>query len=107
VYAYQFARAPAYDQLGAIRAVLDTEHTAARHDARTWTARTVSEERLTHILLASDSPDHARDANHRLENRLRLLSATFSLTVPMPLDDDESSLPERGTAAGGGSSDSS
>jgi len=98
VYAYQFARAPAHDQLDAIRAVLDTEHTAARHDARTWTARLVSEEQLTHILIVSDSPDQILDVNHRLENRLRLLNATFSLTIPMPLDDGESSSPERGAA---------
>ena len=96
VYAYQFARAPAHDQLGAIRDVLDTEHSAARQDARTWTARLVSEARLTHILIVSDSPDQTRDVNHRLENRLRLLNTSFSLTVPMPLDDDDESAPARG-----------
>lgn len=43
----------------------------------------------------SDPPDQARDVNHRLENRLRLLSAPFSLTVPMLLNDDESSSARR------------
>jgi hypothetical protein len=100
VYAYEFARAPADDQLDAIRVVLDTEHSAARHDARTWTARLVSEQRLTHILVVSDSPDQTRAVNHRLENRLRLLNAAFSLTVPMPLDDDDDdeAPPEPATA---------
>lgn len=98
VYAYEFARAPAPNQLGAIRAVLDTEHSAARQDARTWTARLVSEQQLTHILVVSDSPDQTRDVNHRLENRLRLLNTAFTLTVPMPLDGDDESSPEHGVA---------
>jgi hypothetical protein len=98
VYAYEFARAPADDQLDTIRTVLDTEHSAARHDARTWTARLVSEQQLTHILVVTDSPDQTREVNHRLENRLRLLNAAFSLTVPMPLDDDDEAPAEPAAA---------
>jgi hypothetical protein len=99
VYAYEFARPPAPHQLTAIRAFLERERTAARRAERTWTGRLVCEQRLTHILVVSDSPDQDREANRRLEGRLSLLQAAFSLTVPLALPDDEAPSPDGGAVA--------
>lgn len=99
VYAYEFARPPEQHQLTAIRALLEREHTAARRAERTWSGRLVYEQRLTHILVVSDSPDQGREVNRRLESRLKLLQAAFSLTVPMALPDDEAPSPDDGAAA--------
>jgi hypothetical protein len=99
VYAYEFGRPPAGDQLGAIHAFLEKEHSAARSATRTWTGKLVCEQQLTHILVVTDSPDQNREVNHRLESRLKLLKAAFSLTVPMALADDEVPSPEGGVAA--------
>jgi hypothetical protein len=99
VYAYEFARLPEENQLNAIRALLDREHTTARRTARKWTGKLVCEQRVTHILVVSDSPDQSREVNHRLESRLKLLQAKFSVTVPMSLPDDEAPSPDGRAAA--------
>lgn len=101
VYAYEFARPPAADQLSAIRTILEREHSGARDSARTWTGKLVYEQRLTHILVVSDSPDQSREVNRRLESRLKLLRAAFSVTMPMALADDDASSPEGGAPAPG------
>jgi hypothetical protein len=44
----------------------------------------------------SDSPDQSGEVNRRLESRLKLLQAAFSLTVPMALPDDEAPSPDGG-----------
>jgi hypothetical protein len=98
LYAYEFARPPEENQLTAIRALLEEEHTTARRTARKWTGRLVHERRLTHILVVSDSPDQGREVNRRIESRLKLLQAAFSLTMPMALPDDEAPSPEGGAA---------
>lgn len=98
VYAYQFAPPLAEEQFSAINALLAKEHSAARRAARTWTAKLVCEQRLTHILVVSDSPDQGRAVNRRLEGRLKRLQAAFSRTVPMVLADHEPAPPEGGAA---------
>lgn len=98
VYAYEFGRPPAEEQLSAIRTLLEKEHSAAGRAARTWTGRLVCERRLTHILVVSDSPDQGREVNRRIESRLTLLQAAFSLTVPLALPDDEAPSPDDGAA---------
>jgi len=98
VYAYEFARPPEENQLNAIRTLLEREHMTARRTARKWTGKLVCERRLTHILVVSDSPDQGREVNHRIESRLKLLQAAFSLTVPMALPDDEAPSPDGGAA---------
>jgi hypothetical protein len=99
VYAYEFARPPAENQLKAIRALLQREHTVAQRTTRKWTGKLVCEQRLTHILVVSDSPDQDREVNRRLESRLKLLQAVFSLTVPMALPDDGAPSPDGGGTA--------
>jgi hypothetical protein len=89
MYAYEFGRPPPEDQLGAIRAFLDEEHSAARRADRTWTGKLVCDGQLTHILVVSDTPDQSREVNRQIERQLSRLQAVFSLTAPMVLDDGE------------------
>ena len=92
-YAYEIVPPQAEDQLNAIRTLLEKEHAEARHAARTWTGELVSEQRVTHLLVVSDSPDQNCEVNRQLESRLTQLRAGFSLTVPMALADDEAPSP--------------
>jgi hypothetical protein len=46
----------------------------------------VPEERITHILVVSDSPEQDHEANRRLESELKGLKAKFSISAPMQLD---------------------
>jgi hypothetical protein len=84
-YAYAIVPPQAEEQLGELRTILEREHAAALRTARTWSGRLVCEQRATHILVVSDTPDQGREVNRRLEARLRKAKAIFSLTVPMPL----------------------
>ncbi len=93
-YAYEIVPPQAEDQLNAIRVLLETEHSDARRAARTWTGKLVSEQRVTHLLVVSDSADQSREVNRRLEGRLTQLRAGFSVTAPMVLADDEAPSPE-------------
>jgi hypothetical protein len=92
-YAYEIVPPQAEDQLNAIRTLLEKEHADAREAARRWTGKLVSEQRVTHLLVVSDSPDQSREVNRRLEGRLAQLRAGFSVTVPMALADEEAPLP--------------
>jgi hypothetical protein len=87
-YAYEIVPPQAEDQLNAIRTLLEKEHVDAGQGARTWTGKLISEQRVTHLLVVSDSPDQSREVNRRLEGRLTQLRAGFSVTVPMPLADE-------------------
>jgi len=82
-YDYRIVPPQAADRLGAIQALLDREHSDARHRARTWEGRFVLEEQVTHLLVVSDSPDQDRQVNRRLGLALNELEATFTLTAPM------------------------
>jgi hypothetical protein len=99
VYAYEFARPPEESQLAGIRALLEGEHMTARRTGRKWTGKLVCERQVTHILVVSDSPDQGREANRRIESRLKLMQMAVSLTVPMAVSDDEAPSPEGGPAA--------
>lgn len=92
-YAYGIVPSQAEDQLDAIRTLLEHEHSEAKGEARTWAGKLVCEERVTHILVVSDSPDQRREVNRLLEDRLTQLKAGFSLTVPMVLADDDAASP--------------
>ena len=84
-YAYQLTPPQSADRLKAIQAVLDDAVTAARLEAFTWAGTVVLEERVTHILVVSDSPEQNHEGNRRLESALTELGAGFSITTPMPL----------------------
>jgi hypothetical protein len=84
-YAYQLSPPQPADRLCTIQPLLDDEHTDAQHDGRTWAGRVVLEERITHILVVSDSPEQDHERNRRLESELKELNAKFSISAPMVL----------------------
>jgi hypothetical protein len=86
-YAYQIVPPQAEHRLHTIKRLLDDEHAAAHRGARTWTARVVLEQQVTHILVVSDSPEQSREVNRKLETEFNELSVGFSMTAPMAVAD--------------------
>ena len=84
-YAYQLTPPQSVERLQAIQPLLDDVLALARREARTWAGTVVLEERVTHILIVSDSPEQNHDGNRRLETALSELGAAFSISPPMPL----------------------
>jgi hypothetical protein len=82
-YVYQLMPPQPADRLRSIQPLLDGEHVDARRTGRTWAGRMVPEERITHILVVSDSPE--QDDNRKLESELEDLRTKFSVSVPLPL----------------------
>lgn len=87
-YAYELDPPLPEDRLQAVEDLLVGEHEVARSGARTWASRLVLEERVTHILVVSDTPDQDLKANRRLKQKLRDLDVGFSLIAPTPVGDD-------------------
>lgn len=87
IWSYGYAIVPPQpeDRLAAIQAFLDHEQADARLRARTWAGRVVLEEKVTHILVVSDSPEQDSEVNHKLEARLQELKVGFSVTMPMEI----------------------
>lgn len=86
-YAYQIVPPQVEGQMEAIRALLEEEHLKSRSAARTWAGRLVSEERVTHILVVTDSPDQSREINRQIEHGLKQLKAAFTLGPPVAVGD--------------------
>ena len=86
-YAYDITLPDKEGHLQAIQNLLDDEHTEARDGARTWAGRVVVEPQVTRILVVSDSPAQNHDVNRRLEVELKLLEATFEVTVPLAVEE--------------------
>lgn len=87
-YAYQIDPPQPEDRLLKIKALLDHEHSNAKHKAETWKGKFVEEKQITHILVVCDSPDQGRDVNRLLEAELKELDAAFSITAPMAVTGD-------------------
>ena len=94
-YTYRLVPPQPAERLKSVRALLDREHAVAGQRDGTWEGRLVVDERISHILVLSDSPDLELEANRKLEAQLRSLDADYVLTVPMPLVDQ---LPEPAAA---------
>jgi|SRR5687767_8319340 len=84
-YAYQLTPPQSMERLQAIQPLLDEVLAVARREARTWAGTVVLEERVTHILIVSDSPEQNHDGNRRLETALSELGAEFSITAAIAL----------------------
>ena len=95
IWSYGYAIMPPQpeDRLVAIQALLDHEQADARSKARTWAGRVVLEEKVTHILVVSDSPEQDGEVNRKLEAQLQELNVGFSVTMPMAAGDDANPLP--------------
>lgn len=86
-YAYQIEPPQVEDRLRSVLELLDVEHVQARRVAHKWVGRVVTEERITHILVVSDSPEHSREINDRVGAEMRRLRVGFSITAPMQVGD--------------------
>lgn len=95
-YTYRLDPPQSVLSLKAVRALLEREHTAAHDREGTWEGRLVVDDRISHILVLSDSPELDGDVNRRLETELRALDGGFALTVPMAISGE---TPTAGTAA--------
>lgn len=84
-YAYQLSPPQPADRLCTIQPLLDDEQVDARRNGHTWAGRMVTEERITHILVVSDSPELDHEGNRKLESELKELKAKFSISAPMEL----------------------
>jgi hypothetical protein len=87
-YGYEISPPMTPERLAVIERLLDEEHSSARLETRTWQARFVTEEQVTHVLVVSDSPDQKREINRRLEEEFEKLKARFSLTPAMAVPGD-------------------
>ncbi|MFI5234463.1 MAG: hypothetical protein ACHQXA_02025 [Gemmatimonadales bacterium] len=94
-YGYQIKPPQPEHRLREIRVLLDSEHSEAKRNARTWEGRFVTEQDITHILVVSDSPDQNREVNRRLEAALTELQAGFMITAPLAVADDTGPPPEK------------
>ena len=88
VWAYTYALVPPQPRgrLRGIKALLEQVHRAAAQREMTWESRLVVDERVSHILVLSESPDVDLEVNRRVEAVLRTLGAGFELTVPMAVE---------------------
>ena len=82
-YSYEIVPPQPEERLRHVRALLDGEHELATDDERTWEARFVRENRVTHILVVTDRPDQGREINLRVEAGLKSINAGFALTSPL------------------------
>jgi hypothetical protein len=95
-YAYRLEPPQEASRLREVKALLAREHHTAKDRSGTWEGRLVDDERVSHILVLSDSPDLTGDSNRRLESALQAINAHFKLTVPMivPVEPAEDIPPE-------------
>lgn len=82
-YAYRLEPPQQADRLAEVKALLAREHSSAKQRSGTWEARLVDDERVSHILVLSDTPDLTGESNRRLESALSAINARYNLTVPM------------------------
>lgn len=75
-------------RLRALEKLLEDEQSIAKREARTWSSRFVVDERVTHILVVSDSEDQGLDINRKLESELERLEAAYSVSPPVAVSDE-------------------
>ena len=87
-YGYEITPPQPAGRLRGIRRLLEGENTAAKRGDRSWSARVVHEQRITHLLVVSDSAEQDLEINKRLERELEDLKIEFSISAPMVVADD-------------------
>ena len=100
VYAYEIVPPQSSKRLDRIRALLEGENLAAVSGPGAWAGRLILEQRVTHILIVSDTPVRNREINCRLEAELERLNVDFSITAPVAIPLEP--VVEHGTAGGNG-----
>lgn len=91
-YTYRLDPPQPVSRLKGVRVLLARERCDAAAVQGTWEGRLLADDRVSHILILSDSADLTSDANRRLEIALQSIDAGFHVTVPMmvpiePADD--------------------
>lgn len=82
-YAYRLEPPQRLARLKEVKALLAREQSAAKDRRGTWEGRFVDDDRVSHILVLSDTPDLTGESNRRLEAELLAINARYILTVPM------------------------
>lgn len=82
-YTYQIVPPQPLAKLKHLKVLLEAEHAEATRNADKWEGRLVADDRITHLLVLTDSADLDRDVNQKIESELRALDARFSVTVPL------------------------
>lgn len=93
IYAYDITLPDRASHFRSVQELLDREHHEANVNARTWSGRVVTEPPETRILIVTDSPAQNRAVNRSLEEELRGLGATFTVSTPMPMMGNAASTP--------------
>ncbi len=93
-YAYQILPPQSADRLRAIQKLLDHEHANAHRESRSWAGRIVLEEKVTLILIVSDSPEQNREINGALAAEVEQLQAALLITTPLAVADDAPLIPQ-------------
>ncbi len=85
LWAYGYEMVPPHreDLMTTVRGLLDRQNSEAKREARTWSARLVTEPQVTHVLIVSASPEGDQEINRKLEAELKALGVGFVVTVPM------------------------
>lgn len=93
-YGYEISPPLPPARLRTIERLLAIEQSKARRLDRRWASRFIVDDRVTHIMVVSDSPNQQLEINRRLEDELAKLKAGFSITPPLVVvDDDERQAP--------------
>jgi len=88
-YSYEILPSQREDPMKGIGTLLSEELENAKRTDRVWVGRMVREQRITHIMVVSDSPDQTGRINRRIERRLERLKAGFFLSLPMAVADGD------------------
>ena len=92
-YTYEILPSQGDGPMKEIGTLLSEEHENAKRTKRVWAGRFVREQRVTHIMVVSDSPDQTGKINRRIESRLEELKAGYSLSAPLAVTDDDPAQP--------------
>ena len=87
-YTYQIVPRQTRRQLRAVKALLDQEHSDAKHASATFGGRLIVGTQGTRILIVSDCPERSCAAHQRLESALQQLRAEFTVSEPVLLVND-------------------
>ncbi|MCJ7630694.1 MAG: hypothetical protein MUO50_20140 [Longimicrobiales bacterium] len=92
-YGYEIIPPGGDDLMKEIGSLLSEEHENAKRTKRVWAGRLVREQRVTHIMVVSDSPDQTGEVDHRIKSGLERLKAAYSLSAPMAVAGDDPAQP--------------
>jgi hypothetical protein len=84
-YAISIVPPQSRSRLRAVSTLLDQAHSTAQLGSRTWAGRLIGGEKMTRILIVSDSLVRNRMVNKKLQAALQRLKIGFSVSEPVAL----------------------